>query len=181
MLFISSLALFLQPSYALQRNIQGNIRGQFDDANQFGAPCSQCQLTLPVPVSNINMHDCEHDECRSFLSPVEEGLQYRIGEAANPGPTDERNILRVRTFNPAQLLGNEDVISTWPRGIYTAAETSHTAAAMGVTRARLKKHDVNVLFGHPVDKLNNKPWHLSGSFYGMCDYLCFATPALSKG
>lgn len=81
--------------------------------------------------------------------------QRRIGEADNPGPAVAKNVLNVRAFNPTQLMGNEAIFQSWPVGVWTAAETSHTSAAAGVTKARLRKQDINVLFGTPVEKLNN--------------------------
>ena len=44
----------------------------------------------------------------------------RIGEASHPGP------FVISTFNPTQLLGHEQSISQWNRGIWTGCETSHT-------------------------------------------------------
>jgi len=71
---------------------------------------------------------------------------WRIGEALHPGP------FVIRTFNPAQLLGHENDICSWPDGIWTASETSHTPAAMGVLQRRFHKHDVHTAFSQPVEK-----------------------------
>lgn len=90
----------------------------------------------------------------SFLNPPIGRLYVRLGEAENPGPAQD-SMLCVRTINPAQLLGNELTLQDWPKGLWTAAETSHTPAAMNVIRSRLRKQDINVQFGHPVDKLND--------------------------
>ena len=71
----------------------------------------------------------------------------RFGEARHPG-----SLMVVRTCHPAQLLGNEDEVSKWPDGVWTAAETSHTVAAMQVSEKRLRKHDVRIVFSMPVEK-----------------------------
>eukprot|EP00435_Cladocopium_sp_Y103_P054469 s515_g17.t1 len=81
----------------------------------------------------------------------------RVGEASNPGP-----MISFRTFNPAQLLGHEEEIAGWPDGVWTAAETSHTAAAMQVTERRFRQHDVRTIFSAPVEKHSNN----AGSYRG---------------
>lgn len=70
----------------------------------------------------------------------------RIGEAKNPGP------FAIRTFNPGQIFGCEEIMSQWPVGIHTAAETSHTRQAMLVSKARFAKLGINSMFGPPVEK-----------------------------
>ena len=74
---------------------------------------------------------------------------WRVGEALNPGP------VVVRTFNPAQLLGHESEICKWPDGIWTASETSHTVAALGVLKRRFHQNDVHSVFSQPVEKHSN--------------------------
>eukprot|EP00438_Fugacium_kawagutii_P012691 Skav222695 [mRNA] locus=scaffold402:113983:125798:+ [translate_table: standard] len=92
----------------------------------------------------------------SFLSEVEEVelSVRRIGEADNPGP-QVHPVLNVWTCNPAQLLGNEEVIAKWPPGLVTIAESSHTESAMHVIQARFKKHGINMIAGTPVAKLTD--------------------------
>lgn len=146
MLILCSLVALIQPCQALQRTGTILPREQFDMAMQFDAGDYNLQLNERLSKKNINMHEPLQDECSSCLNFAPVSKHFRIGEAANPGPTHDQDLLCIRTFNPAQLLGNEDVIRSWPKGVWTAAETRHTQAAMAVTRSRLKKHDINVHF-----------------------------------
>lgn len=152
MMFIVSFVLVFQPVFALQKQEPNMARGKFEGDAQFIADDLHSQFT---PYRHINLHGLQEVCDTSCLSPYLGYMHGRIGEAANPGPEPHCDSLSIRTFNPTQLLGNEEVISQWPRGVWTAAETSHTVAAEGVIKARLKKHDINVQFGNPVEKLNN--------------------------
>ena len=80
----------------------------------------------------------------------------RIGEASHPGP------FVISTFNPTQLLGHEDQISLWDRGIWTGCETSHTQEAMMISKARFHKHDIFSRFSRPVEKHSSN----AGTFRG---------------
>ena len=84
-----------------------------------------------------------------------------LGEASNPGPpnfqgseidmsVDPAQTLWVGNCNPTQLLGKEEVFSSWGGGIWTVSETSSTASAFVPIRNRLKMSGLNVQFGDPV-------------------------------
>ena len=86
---------------------------------------------------------------------------HRYGEARHPGPA-----MVIRTFNPSQLLGREDEISEWPDGVWTAAETSHTQAAMHVARKRFHHNDVRTIFSMPVEKHSSNTGTYRGKAMG---------------
>ena len=117
-------------------------------------------LQLPIDVTAVNCHgrSCEQNllplihahssGCDKFFQHANMSAEaFRFGEARHPGP-----VVVVRTFNPAQLLGHEDDISKWPDGVWTAAETSHTQAAMQVSAGRFRQNDVRTVFSMPVEK-----------------------------
>ena len=99
---------------------------------------------------------CPTYSCFHVLSMISHAQVWRVGEALNPGP------VVVRTFNPAQLLGHESEICKWPDGIWTASETSHTVAALGVLKRRFHQNDVHSVFSQPVEKHSNN----AGSYRG---------------
>lgn len=111
--------------------------------NDFDGPCSE---------STILNYDCLQTNSLHYNSEFFRvasdfiGATQRFGEARHPGP------LSIRTFNPTQLLGREDDIAGWPSGISTGCETSHTQAAMMVSKKRFAKHKINSIFSHPAEK-----------------------------
>lgn len=154
MMFLVSLVMVFQPAFALQHRAYVHGSDELNEqirANTFAWPS---QIVPEGPSEYEKMQCAQIRNYYSCLNPVI-GQVHRIGEAANPGPTSGHDLLSIRTFNPTQLLGNEKVLSQWPRGLWTAAETSHTEAAVGVIKSRLRKHDINVQFGHSVGKHNN--------------------------
>eukprot|EP00438_Fugacium_kawagutii_P017560 Skav228548 [mRNA] locus=scaffold1887:556581:561575:- [translate_table: standard] len=86
----------------------------------------------------------------------------RIGEARHPGPS----CLRLGTFNPGQILGHEATVASWGPGLWCAAETSHTDAAMKLSTGRLKKSNVNSIWSPPVPCLANNTGSLRGRASG---------------
>eukprot|EP00438_Fugacium_kawagutii_P022809 Skav208201 [mRNA] locus=scaffold2026:153188:158570:+ [translate_table: standard] len=70
----------------------------------------------------------------------------RVGEASNPGP----EVLRLGTFNPGQVLGHENTVAEWGKGIWCASETSHTVIAQKLSASRLRKSKMNSLWSPPV-------------------------------
>ena len=84
----------------------------------------------------------------------------RIGEASHPGP------FVISTFNPTQLLGHEDEISLWNKGIWTGCETSHTQEAMMISKTRFHKKDVFSKFSSPVGKHSSNAGTLRGKASG---------------
>ena len=84
----------------------------------------------------------------------------RIGEASHPGP------FVISTFNPTQLLGHEQCISQWNRGIWTGCETSHTHEAMMISKARFHKNDIYSRFSSPVEKHSSNAGTLRGKAAG---------------
>ena len=111
---------------------------------------------------------CPTCSCFHVLSMISHAQFWRVGEALNPGP------VVVRTFNPAQLLGHESEICKWPDGIWTASETSHTAAALGVLKRRFSSKRCAFCFSaSPLrniptmqDPIEVRPWVLP-SFQGL--------------
>ena len=84
----------------------------------------------------------------------------RIGEASHPGP------FVISTFNPTQLLGHEDEISQWNKGIWTGCETSHTHEAMMISKSRFHKKDIFSRFSSPVGKHSSNAGTLRGKAAG---------------
>ena len=84
----------------------------------------------------------------------------RFGEADNPGP------LRVGTFNPVQLLGNEKVVADWGPGIWGASETSHTPAAIPVSSKAFRNLGLNSVWSKPVACLKGSFASLRGKASG---------------
>ena len=84
----------------------------------------------------------------------------RIGEASHPGP------FVISTFNPTQLLGHEESISQWEKGIWTGCETSHTQEAMMISKARFHKKDIYSRFSRPVEKHSSNAGTLRGKAVG---------------
>ena len=113
----------------------GQSQPEIKDNYPFG--CNMhCQFdSVCIPQRFSTMIDVNH---------VVPQVQFRIGEATNPGP------LHVGCFNPAQLFGHEDVVCGWGPGIYGAAETSHTVTAMPLSTTKFRKEGFNVVWGPPV-------------------------------
>ena len=99
---------------------------------------------------------CELDNWFSCGHSTFDCKFVRIGEASHPGP------FVISTFNPTQLLGHEDQISLWEKGIWTGCETSHTHEAMTISKARFHKHDIYSRFSRPVEKHSSN----AGTFRG---------------
>ena len=87
----------------------------------------------------------------------------RIGEAKVPGPDN----LDIGNFNPTQLFGKEEDIMAWGQGIYCAAETSVTSAAMKVLRPRLTKRGFYSVWSEPVEPIQPKFSQLRGKASGV--------------
>jgi hypothetical protein len=88
------------------------------------------------------------------------GVVKRIGEAKTPGP------MVISTFNPTQLLGRENDVSTFLDGVWTGCETSHTVEAMAVTQNRFKQLHVNAVFSQPADKHSDNKGVFRGKAVG---------------
>ena len=89
-----------------------------------------------------------------------QSVPTRFGEAENPGP------LKVGTFNPAQLKGNEGTVADWGSGIWGASETSHTPAALSLSATAFRKLGFNSVWPKPVTSLNNTIGSLRGKASG---------------
>ena len=144
-----------------------NAKPFFDEMYSLHKQVSQfvetCDVQVKCSDSPCDFHytragergNCWLDSYR-FCDTLSHVEVRRFGEASHPGP------MVIRTFNPAQLLGHEEDICKWPDGIWTAAETSHTAAAMHVMRQKFQKYDVRTQFGPPVEKHSGN----AGSYRG---------------
>ena len=139
------MMMVVQPVDALQTSMPGKRK---------------FNLQLPIDVTAVNCHgrSCEQNllplihahssGCDKFFQHANMSAEaFRFGEARHPGP-----VVVARTFNLAQLLGHEDDTSKWPDGVWTAAETSHTQAAMQVSAERFRQNDVRTVFSMPVEK-----------------------------
>ena len=144
-----------------------NAKPFFDEVyslhKAFNQLVEACDVQVKCPDSPCDIHYTRAGERGNcwldsylFCDTLSHVEVRRFGEASHPGP------IVIRTFNPAQLLGHEEDICKWPDGIWTAAETSHTAAAMHVMRQKFQKHDVKTLFGPPVEKHSGN----AGSYRG---------------
>ena len=109
---------------------------------------------------------CKKDLNNGCITPsITEHVHYRcthlrIGEASHPGP------FVISTFNPTQLLGHEEVISQWDKGIWTGCETSHTHEAMLISKARFHKQGIYSRFSRPVEKHSSNAGTLRGKAAG---------------
>ena len=87
----------------------------------------------------------------------------RVGEAKVPGPDS----LDIGCFNPTQLFGKEEDIMAWGQGIYCAAETSVTTAALKVLRPRLTKRGFHSVWSEPVEPIQPKVSQIRGKASGV--------------
>ena len=87
----------------------------------------------------------------------------RVGEAKVPGP----EVLDIGNFNPTQLFGKETEIMSWGQGIYCAAETSVTSAALKILRAQFAKQGFHSLWSEPVEPIQPKFSQLRGKASGV--------------
>ena len=87
----------------------------------------------------------------------------RVGEAKVPGP----EVLDIGNFNPTQLFGKEAEIMAWGQGIYCAAETSVTSAALKILRAQFAKQGFRSLWSEPVEPIQPKFSQLRGKASGV--------------
>ena len=93
---------------------------------------------------NSHLHD-KQINCQFFQANFCKEVM-RVGEAANPGP------FVIATFNPTQLLGREEEVASFPDGIWTACETSHTNEAQNVISNRFRNLQVNSLFSKAAER-----------------------------
>eukprot|EP00438_Fugacium_kawagutii_P031484 Skav235038 [mRNA] locus=scaffold287:164274:169313:+ [translate_table: standard] len=105
--------------------------------------------------SNFTMHE---DACYHSIL-----VGNRVGEADNPGPCEQ---LCVGCFNPHQLLGHEETVNQWGKGIWAAAETSHTVSARALSSARFKKLGFHAAWSTPVPCHHNNSGSLRGKAGG---------------
>ena len=76
----------------------------------------------------------------------------RVGEACNPGPPNpEDQQLDIGTFNPTALLGKEQDVINFGRGIYGASETSVTATSQPIIRNQFQKAGFYTSWSKPVE------------------------------
>eukprot|EP00438_Fugacium_kawagutii_P024655 Skav213934 [mRNA] locus=scaffold2679:137352:142349:+ [translate_table: standard] len=92
------------------------------------------------------------------------GPCLRYGEADHPGPN-----LRVGSFNPGQILGNEAVITDWGPGIWCGSETSHTGAAQRICSKKFREAGFNSAWSSPVPTLAHNSGTLRGRAMGVAN------------
>ncbi len=94
-------------------------------------------------------------------------LGHRVGEAKNPGPPfPEDSLLDIGTFNPTALMGKEQDVINFGRGIFGASETSVTATSQPIIRNQLQKAGFFTAWSKPVEPQKHQVSLLRGRASG---------------
>eukprot|EP00438_Fugacium_kawagutii_P029601 Skav235415 [mRNA] locus=scaffold924:108827:114000:- [translate_table: standard] len=93
------------------------------------------------PTAHYNS-EVQFGACHAIATPCR-----RFGEADHPGPSER---LMVGAFNPHQILGHESTVCGWGKGVWAAAETSHTLSARSIAAGRFRKQKMNSVWSNPV-------------------------------
>ena len=102
--------------------------------------------------------------CQLGFSPW---VGQRIGEAKHPGPPfPEDSILDIGTFNPTALMGKEQDVINFGRGIFGASETSVTATSQPIIRSQFQKAGFYTAWSKPVEPQKHQISLLRGKANG---------------
>lgn len=109
------------------------------------------------------LHSSQNEKFSLHLNRKVAYQGVRVGEAKVPGPDS----LDIGNFNPTQLFGKEEDVMSWGQGIYCAAETSTTSAAMKVLRPKFAKKNFYTVWSEPVEPVQPRFSQLRGKASGV--------------